>query len=111
MSQDFERPAHGDFERGLLVRERAERHRLAAGFDDGRGNDGAVAVVDAAGSQRPAGLDQLVAGRQHGDTRPAHHLDRGQAAGRQHADLARADPRAAAQQQFRRARCRSPHKK
>ena len=94
----FERVAHGRFERGLFVRKRAERDRLAAGFDDRRGEDGAVAVIDAAGPERPARLDQLVAGREHRDARPAHDVDRRQTAGRQHADLARADLAAAAEQ-------------
>ena len=43
----FERRAHRQFERDLFVGERAERHRLAAGFDDRGGDDGAVAVIDA----------------------------------------------------------------
>ena len=96
----LERAAHGQFERDFFVRKRAERHRLAAGFDDRGGDDGAVAVIDAAGPQRPAGLDQLIAGREHGDARAAHHVDRRKTARREHADLARADLRAAAQQRF-----------
>ena len=96
----FERRAHRRFERRLVVREDAEYHRLAAGFGDGRGEDRAVAVIDAARTQRLPGLDELVAGRQHRDAWAAHHLDRGEAAGGQHADLARADRRALAQQSF-----------
>ena len=59
----------------LIVRERAERHRLAASFRDRGGDDRAVAVVDAAGTKRLAGLDQFVAGREHGDARPPHDFD------------------------------------
>ena len=100
MSHEFERVAHGEFEREVLVRKGAERHRFAAGFGDRRGNDRAVAVIDAARTKRPAGLDQFVAGRQHGDTRPAHDFDRGKAARREHADFARADMRSPAQQRL-----------
>ncbi len=96
----IERGAHGKFERDLFVGKRAERHRLAACFDDRGGNDRAVAVIDAGRLERPAGLDQFVAGREHGDARTAHHLDSGKAARREHADLARADARALAQQRF-----------
>ncbi len=83
--------AHSGFERDVFVRKRAERHWFAASLDDGGRKDGAVAVIDAAGAQRVARLDQFVAGRQHRDARAAHHIELGEAAGRQHADLARAD--------------------
>jgi hypothetical protein len=43
-------------------------------------------------------LNQFVAGRKHGDARAPHYFDRRQAAGREHADLARADLRSPAQQ-------------
>ena len=74
------------------------RHRLAAGLGDGGGEDRAVGIIDAAGPQAIAERDQLVAGREHRDLRPPHHVDRGQPAGRQHADLARADHLALAHQ-------------
>jgi hypothetical protein len=96
----FQRRAHRQFERDVFVGERAERHRLTAGFDDRGGDDGAVAVIDAGGRQRPAGLDQFVAGREHGDARAPHHVDGSEPARREHADFARADARAAAQQRF-----------
>ena len=93
----IERRAHRELERDLVVGKRAERHRLAAGFGDGGRDDGAVAVVDAGRLERPAGRDQFVAGREHRHARPAHHLDGREPARRQHADLARADARAAPQ--------------
>ena len=94
----IERAAHGELERNLFVGEGAKRDRLAAGFAHGRGDDGAVAVVNAGRPQRLAGLDQFIAGRQHGHARPAHHIDRRKPAGCEHADLSRANPGAAAQQ-------------
>ena len=72
--------------------------RLAAGFGDGGGDDRAVAVIDAGRPQRLARLHQFIAGRQHRHLRPPHHVDAAEPAGRQHADLARADTRATAQQ-------------
>ena len=111
MSQSSSARAHRLLERGLVVGKGAERHRLAAGFRDRRGDDGAVAVVDAAPAERLARRHQLVAGREHRHLRPPHHVDRGEAAGRQHADLARADARARAAAASRRARCRSRHRR
>ena len=46
---------------------------------DRGGDDGAVAVVDPRRAERPAGRHQFVAGRQHGDARPPHHVDLGDA--------------------------------
>ena len=94
----IQRRAHSQFERDVFVGESAERHRLAAGFDNRGGEDGAVAVIDAGRRERPAGLDQFVAGREHGDARASHHVDGGKAACREHADLTGADARAASQQ-------------
>ena len=71
-----ERAAHRALERGLVVRERPERHRLAAGFRYGRRDDRAVAVEDPPGPEHAAGRHELVAGRKHCDLRPADHLDR-----------------------------------
>ena len=101
MSQSASARAHRALERGLVVREGAERHRLAAGFRDRGRDDRAVAVVDRRrAAARSPGAHQLVAGREHRDLRPPHHVDLGDAAGRQHADLARADARAAPQQRL-----------
>src|SRR6516165_9220032 len=58
----FEPTAHRAFESSLIVWQRAERHRLTACFDHGRGDDGAVTVVNAAGAKRLARLHELVAG-------------------------------------------------
>ena len=74
MSHCFERAAHGGVERGLVVRKRAERNRLAARFGDRRRDDRAVGVVDRAGPQREPERRQFVAGRQHGDFRPPHDI-------------------------------------
>ena len=98
-------------ERRLVVRKSAERHRLAAGFRHRRRHDRAVAVIDLRRPERAARRDQLVAGREHRHLRPAHHLDLGDAAGGQHADLARADAACRAAAPARRARCRSPHRR
>ncbi len=95
-----ERAAHGVVERLFVVGKGAEGNRFAAGFADGRRDDRAVGVVDAGRLQRLAGRHQFVAGREHGDLRPAHDIDLGDAAGGQHADLARADARAAPQQRL-----------
>ena len=88
------------FERGVVVREGAERHRLAAGFGDRGGDDRAVAVVDAGRAERLAGATSSSPVESTATLRPAHHLDLGEPAGRQHADLARADARAAPQQRL-----------
>ena len=63
-------------------------------------DDRAVGVVDRGRAQRLAGLHQFVAGREDGDARPARDGDLRDAAGRQHADLARADDGAGAQQRL-----------
>ena len=96
-----ERGAHRALERDLIVRKRAERHRLAAGFRDRGRHDGAVAVVDlrAGRAARPAPPVR----RRSRAPRPCGRRTTstcGDAAGRQHADLARRDARAAAQHQF-----------
>ena len=96
----IERAAHGKFKCGLFVGKGAKRHRLAASLDNGSGDDGAVAVIDTARTKRPAGLDEFISGRKHGDARTADRFHRRKAAGREHADLPRADLRAPAQQGF-----------
>ena len=96
----LQRIAHRVFQRGRVVGKCADRDRLAAGFGDGGGDDGAVAVVDAGGFQRLSRRDQLVAGREHRRPSAAAPRRSRQAAGRQHADLARADARAAPQQRL-----------
>ena len=68
-------------------------------------------VVDRAGPQRAPERRQFVAGREHRDFRPPHHVDLREAARRQHADLARGDRARRAAAAFRRARCRSPHRR
>ena len=90
---------------------RAERRPARRRFRDRGRDDRAVAVVDRARPQRVARRDQFVAGRQHRDARPPHHVDLGEAARRQHADLARADDACRGAAPFRRARCRSPHRR
>ena len=79
----------------------AERHRLAAGLGDRRGDDRAVAVVDRGRPQRLA--EAPPARRRSRAPRPsagARTSTLGEPAGRQHADLARADPLAAPQQRL-----------
>jgi hypothetical protein len=95
-----ERAAHSGIELVFVVGISAEGDRLAARFGDSGGDDRAIRVINRTGPERRAGLRQLVAGREHGDFRLAHDLDRGNAAGGQHADFARADQRAAAQERL-----------
>ena len=97
MSQTVERGADCQLERDLVVGKAAERHRLAAGLRHRRRDDRAVGIVDRRRPQRLARRHQFVAGREHRDARPPHDVDLGDAAGREHADLARADARAAPQ--------------
>ena len=51
-----------------------------------RAQHGAVGVVDSAGRQRLAGLDQFVAGGQQAYRQPPEHRQHGRADGRRHAD-------------------------
>src|ERR1700716_3002205 len=88
---DLERRAHGKFERHLIVGKGAEGNRFAARFHNRRGDDGAVAVVDPCRRERATRRHQFVAGREHRHFGLAHHLHRRDAAGREHADLARRD--------------------
>ncbi len=75
----------------------AEAEGLGAELLAGVGEQGLVAVVDLSRSERFAGGDDLVAGREHADPRPAVH-DRGGAADRgEHPGLARAEGDAGAQ--------------
>ena len=94
----FERLAHRGFEFFLVIGDGAEKHRLAAVLADRRGDDGAVGVVDRGRAQRLSRLHQFVAGGDHRDARPSRDRNLRDAAGRQHADLARADHGAGAQQ-------------
>ena len=96
----LQRLAHRGFELRLVVGDGAEKHRLAAVLRDRRRDDRAVGVVDRGRAQRLAGLHQFVAGGDDGDARPARDGDLRDAAGRQHADLARADDGAGAQQRL-----------
>ena len=111
-SQRSQRRAHGD------VRARPRRpetapngNRLAARFRNRRRDDRPVAVIDLRRRQRCARRDELVAGREHRHLGPAHDIDLGDAAGRQHADLARCRCACRAAAPARRARCRSPHRR
>ena len=87
-------------ERRLLVGTSAVEHRLAAVLGDRGAYDRAVAVVDRRRTERQARRDELVAGREHADAGAAMDRDRRKAAGGEHADLARADHRAAPQQRL-----------
>ena len=89
-----------ELERDLVVRERAERHRLAARFRHRRRHDGAVAVVDRGGPSGAPGATSSSPVESTATLRSPHDVDLRDAAGRQHADLARADARAAAQHHF-----------
>ena len=92
--------AHRGFEDFFVVGKRAERDGEAAGLGDGGGHDRAVAVVDTGRFQLLPGLHQFVPGREHGNFRLANDIDGREPAGREHADLARADQCAAAKQGF-----------
>ena len=96
----FQRLAHRGFELRFVVGDGAEKMRLAAVLRDRRRDDRAVGVVDRGRAQRLAGLHQFVAGGDDGDARPARDGNLRDAAGRQHADLARADDGAGAQQRL-----------
>jgi hypothetical protein len=76
-----------------IVPEDAHRQRLAAILADRGAEDRGVAVGDAPGRQGRAGRVQLVAGRDHGHDRAAHHRHLAPARGGQHADLAAGDLR------------------
>ena len=84
-----ERAANGTFQGRLIVRERAEGHRFPTSFRDRSRDDSPVAVVDPCGAERVSRRRKLVAGREHGDSWPAHHLDLGEAAGGEHPDFTR----------------------
>ena len=106
----LKRPAHGGFELFLVIGNGAEEDRLAAVLVHRRGDDRAVGVVDRGGAQRLAGLHQFVAGRDHGDARPARDQNFAKCR-RPRTCRSRASRswcrRAAAS---RRARCRSRHR-
>ena len=65
----------------------------------GGGEQVAVGVVDAVAAQRPAGLDELGAGRHHHDARARRGRHAAEAERREQADLAGADDLAATHQQ------------
>ena len=96
----LERLAHRRLEHRFVVRQGAAKHRFAAVFRHCCSHNGSVGVVDLCGRKTGAGLNEFIAGRQNGDARPARHRRLGDAAGRQHADLARPYERAGAQQNF-----------
>src|SRR5512141_3441811 len=72
----------------------AEEDRLRAGLPDGRGQRQRVAVDDLAAPRLLAQLDQLVAGGEDRDPRPAIDRHGRLADGGQHADFRWADDRA-----------------
>ena len=92
------RLAHRRFKRGLVIGDGAEKMRFAAILVDRRRDDRAIGVVDRGRPQRFARLHQFISGRDHRDARLARHRNFSDAAGRQHADLARTDDGAGAQQ-------------
>ncbi len=93
-----QRAAHGGLEPGFVVGNGPEEHGLAAVLVDRGGDDRTVGIVDRSGRKNPAGLNQFVAGRDHGNPRLARDSHLGNAAGGEHADLARADDGPGAQQ-------------
>src|SRR5262245_60917394 len=64
-------------------------HRFPTSFSDGSRDDRPVAVVYPCGAERVSRRRKLVAGREHGDSWPAQHLDLGEAAGGEHPDFTR----------------------
>ncbi len=92
-----QRAAQDIEEERSVIGDNAEGDRLASQLAYGVGEDRAVAVVNQSGPHRGAGRDQLVAGREDRDARPAHHGDLGEPQCRQHAGFARGQLLAAAQ--------------
>ena len=85
------RAAQGTLDRVLVIRKRAEINRFAAGLCDGRGENGAIAVEDARGTERIARPDELVAAGEHCHFGLAHDFQLSDAAGCQHPDLPRGE--------------------
>ena len=85
----LERLAQRQLQRRLVVRHDPERDGLAAQLLNGGRDRGGVAVVHRARANRSARRDDLVAGGEHGDPRPAPDLEAGTTDRREHADLAR----------------------
>ncbi|MGY3508977.1 hypothetical protein ACVIQY_001952 [Bradyrhizobium sp. USDA 3051] len=73
---------------------------LSAVLVDRSSDDRAVGIVNRSRREHLAGLNQFVAGGDHGHTRFAHDAHLGKTASRQHAHLARAHDRAGAQQRL-----------
>ena len=95
----FEKRApHRRLELRIIVRDRAEKDRIAAVLIYRSSDDRAVGIVDRGGAQRRTRLHQFVTGRDDGNARPARDADIRDAACRQNADLARADHRSGPQQ-------------
>ena len=92
--------AHGLLKPGFIVGNGAAKVSLAAIFRNGRADNGSIGVIDAGGRQRLARLDKFIARRKDSHARLARHLDAGDAAGGEHANFARADQCAGAQQHF-----------
>ena len=93
-----DRAAESRLEHGFVVREDIASRRFTAVLGDRRRQDGRVAVVDAADRQRLPRGHQLVSRGKDRDARSTHHGDLRQARRGEHADLARRDECAPAQQ-------------
>src|SRR5262249_31741275 len=72
----------------------------ATSFRDSGRDNCSITVIHASGLERPAWLNQFVAGGKHCDLWPSHSFDAIEPAGCQHSDLTRANARAAPQQGF-----------
>ena len=99
---DVERLAHLRAQRIRVVGHDAEAARLAAQLAHGVGEDLRVRVVDARRLHRLAGRDDLVAGREDGDDRPAPDVHGGDADRREHAGVAAGQDLSRAAAPFRR---------
>ena len=81
----------------LVVGADPQRHRHATRLLDRRSEDRRVRIIDRARPDRLSRGDDLVAGRDDRHSRPAPHLDGGNADRRDHADFARGQHLAGAQ--------------
>ena len=95
-----ERPAWPESSATASSGKCAKGYRFATCFDNCGREDRPIAVIDSAGPQRQAGLHQFVASREHSNAGAANDFYLGEAARRQHADLAGPDTRTLAQQSF-----------
>jgi hypothetical protein len=93
-------PVERGVERRFVVADDPERDRLAPQHADGVGEHRRVGVVNGRGADRRAGGDDLVAGREDRDPRPADDLDRAPADRGEDAGLARGELGAPSQDQL-----------